>query len=1714
MKKFITALAVMGVLLTASMLGQQSGQFQNPPGGGGGGGSGTVTTVNSGNFTPLFNVSVSNQATTPTFSFTAQNAAANSWFGNATGSPAAASFNTTAFPTALIPNPAGDVINTFAATQVVSFHAGATTVPISTTAPAAGNAYGFDGTNFVPFTNMKLSQTSGSWGPWLDLCSSATGAACNDSTDDTASIMNNALIPCNTSGTCRLTIGAGTTHYIKTLGYTSSISGNLTVTNNGGACGASTCAEVTIPVTTQPPTWVTALAPVMAYAPAAFSGFTCTNSVASGTFPFYGYPWQVVSTTTNSITVATPSCTWNSTTFTPTSGNVSVGLWSDAAVDIEAATPSRQSTLTVSQGFDGANSPIVMFTSVPCLNSGPWTGITCPNGTNANNVTIHGLQWKGGTTVSNGNTAGILLYGNNGSEISRNTFGQFTETVGNQIAGAAIMLVGPVSLQGNKGFNQNNWIMFNDFASSIAITTSFQSADNWFIDNHGIGNMVGTASAPFGNFIDVCWTWNQVTGNSNCGGVTHANQNISENYSIHNIFYGQQQVDFDGKAEQTTSCSGGNCAQSVGLSIQNVITANVAFMKSITVCQPLSVINSTNVHVVSLGNNGAAGGSCNATITTDGSSYAKGSLNVDTASKPTFTLDAIDNAAGTSTYTGSVTPNLLIDTGQFSVSYPGTGITNGPVFVTDSSSNVSTAPLVNISSAAGSTATLLCLSGAGTNCSGGARVFQAGVVGGAGGNFETLFGDAFTFSSLAATGKFSKNIFSVGSNGQISSVTAWNTLASPTADAIISSRAGATPGTGFNYYAAQNGCNTTDATCGSGTDVWVVRGDGVMIMPTITTPAALPPSGTFGMYVDSSCADGFASLSHLGVLTCMGSGGGGGSPGGLTKQYQINDGGVFSADATFANSAAAGTGTVLVTQSTSDIPAFRVTGYPTSPLSDVFQVAAKGQTPGNTCSGTVNCSFWIDASNNMNFLGNTLVLGSTSQTNQSHFTLIGSASGTNTSGAILTFESNDGTQFTSLIGPGLTASGDLCSTSTFAPSTDCGYSVSGKNVIPWFVGGSGATVGHSLVIHATQPFEVEDSGVVPMGAAFPTTVSGATSGGIPYFSSTTQMSSTSLLCQFGVIQGGGSGGAPTTGNCDFTIDATAHQLSSGASGIVNFSPSTTPMKVPSISASTTSADAQVSFDNAVGAKNFHAFANSADALIVTVPVSNAVNGDCVKFSVATNNVQIVDSGASCGGGGGATALSAITAATASNTLLNGNHGAQLWEWAQTTNSQTAFEIADSAAATGTNDILFNLTTATSSTETPLSIVQGQLTSAQAQSAINVSSSWNTTGSPVLIQAAVTNTSCSGGSCLLLNLLAGASGTTSEFSVTPTGAITSAAGATINGLVGTTVGVGATTNTGATKVQCGIDNTTATSACTLTLRGSDITGTPATASLQGGSVAIRGGNNPATGATEVGGNVSINGGNCTGTATSCTSGSINLSPGTDNATSATIGAINATFAGTFNFNLTNSTSTAVANSPSLVWGGEYQNSGTPTFATDTWTVQDVVGSGTNGTSTLTFTHSGTSGTTAVSIPTLSLTNALTVANGGTGDSTLTANLPLIGNGTSAVANGFTPTSSGTITSGHLACYTASNTVGNCTGLPSNNVIGVFNSSSTWVDSGEVSVALDATVNVTFGDILCVSAGTAGTAHDNGTTSCTTGEWVGIVKTTASSVSSATAFISQR
>ena len=121
---------------------------------GGGSGGGSVTQVTSGNFSPLFTVSVANQTTTPAFSFTSVNQNANLVYaGPASGAASAPTFR------ALVPLDLSSAVNaqtgttyTFTASDNGKLVTQTNVSPITDTLPQAGSA-GFQSGYFVDVEN-------------------------------------------------------------------------------------------------------------------------------------------------------------------------------------------------------------------------------------------------------------------------------------------------------------------------------------------------------------------------------------------------------------------------------------------------------------------------------------------------------------------------------------------------------------------------------------------------------------------------------------------------------------------------------------------------------------------------------------------------------------------------------------------------------------------------------------------------------------------------------------------------------------------------------------------------------------------------------------------------------------------------------------------------------------------------------------------------------------------------------------------------------------------------------------------------------------------------------------------------------------------------------------------------------------------------------------------------------------------------------------------------------------------------------------------------------------------------------------------------------------------------------------------------------------------------------------------------------------------------
>jgi hypothetical protein len=122
------------------------------------------------------------------------------------------------------------------------------------------------------------------------------------------------------------------------------------------------------------------------------------------------------------------------------------------------------------------------------------------------------------------------------------------------------------------------------------------------------------------------------------------------------------------------------------------------------------------------------------------------------------------------------------------------------------------------------------------------------------------------------------------------------------------------------------------------------------------------------------------------------------------------------------------------------------------------------------------------------------------------------------------------------------------------------------------------------------------------------------------------------------------------------------------------------------------------------------------------------------------------------------------------------------------------------------------------------------------------------------------------------------------------------------------------------------------------------------------------------------------------------------------------------------NTTAATSGANQSSSQLAVSAQYWN-GSAT-ATDEWTVQDVLGTGTNPNSTLTFVHTGSSGTATVSLPASTTINGTSCSLGGS--CTIAAG-PV---GTLEYVNCLTTACQGGISCPTTSTYAASTTYTNC------------------------------------------------------------------------------------
>lgn len=118
---------------------------------------------------------------------------------------------------------------------------------------------------------------------------------------------------------------------------------------------------------------------------------------------------------------------------------------------------------------------------------------------------------------------------------------------------------------------------------------------------------------------------------------------------------------------------------------------------------------------------------------------------------------------------------------------------------------------------------------------------------------------------------------------------------------------------------------------------------------------------------------------------------------------------------------------------------------------------------------------------------------------------------------------------------------------------------------------------------------------------------------------------------------------------------------------------------------------------------------AAGALATTLATVNGNVGSFISANITVNAKGLITAAAS----GGGSALSAITAAGAANTIASGNHAAQVWNWALTADAEVAFSFGETTAATnGTstggvpNQSILEVHTKAGSTAAPLAVYSG------------------------------------------------------------------------------------------------------------------------------------------------------------------------------------------------------------------------------------------------------------------------------------------------------------------------------------------------------------------------------------------------------------------------
>jgi len=171
-------------------------------------------------------------------------------------------------------------------------------------------------------------------------------------------------------------------------------------------------------------------------------------------------------------------------------------------------------------------------------------------------------------------------------------------------------------------------------------------------------------------------------------------------------------------------------------------------------------------------------------------------------------------------------------------------------------------------------------------------------------------------------------------------------------------------------------------------------------------------------------------------------------------------------------------------------------------------------------------------------------------------------------------------------------------------------------------------------------------------------------------------------------------------------------------------------------------------------------------LVLGATELSGITGSTQCLHVNSSGI-ISGTGSDCGGGGGSSALSSITAAIGSNTIANGDNP-QVWNWATTTSGQIGMTFGETtASASAGSPYGVRITTLIGSTATPLK-VDNSLNGSQTLPTLSILPTWNTSG---VVDAALLinpSNSASGAASLLIDAQLGG---TSQWKVDKAGITT-------------------------------------------------------------------------------------------------------------------------------------------------------------------------------------------------------------------------------------------------------------------------------------------------------------------------------------------------------